>query len=117
MSNGIKELISDLKKYRLNSKNYVQMSYFVLISILILKYSQYIVVNHIEPIKLIAIILPLMVLIIIPIGFIYYSIKTGIEIYKANKNKLDTNHVNKYIWVNDIIYIGALIYAEFFSKI
>ena len=93
------------KKFRRYSIYYPKFAYFILGSIVIIFYSKYIVENHITPIPIIALLLPFVVMLIIPIGTIYYIIRASIHIYKIAENKFQEDQTNKIIWINDIIYL------------
>lgn len=103
------------KKYRLYSEYYPKFAYFTLFSIITIFYSKYIVTNHITPIPIVTLILPFVVMLIIPIGTLYYIIRSSIHIGKIAGNKFQETKINKLIWLNDIIYlfiVGVLIYIE-----
>lgn len=110
--NNLHLIFDILKRYRLHSKYYINMSYFCLISTLILFYSRYIVSHHIKPLPLITLLLPFFVLIIIPIGGLYYIVRMGVDISKIGKNKFDASHTNKLIWLSDSIYIVLIVLAN-----
>lgn len=103
----MESIIDIIKKYRLHSKYYLNMSYFVLISFIIIFLVRYFVINYnhiILPFPL-ALLQAFVVLIFIPIGFIYYIIRMSIDVYKIGKNKFDETRKNRLIWFSDIIYI------------
>lgn len=114
----MKEFLSSFKKinnyfqiYRLHSKYYIKFSYFLLFSIIILLYSRYIVNNNITPVPIITLCLTFLVLIFIPLGGIYYIIKSSISMYKISKKQFDENTVNNRIWLNDLIYLLLVMYV------
>ena len=110
--NKLNKMFSILKEYRLYSKYYIKLSYFFLFSICVLLYSRYIISHHITPAPIITILLSLLVLIIIPLGALYYIIRMSVDIYKIGKNKLDKSRKNNLIWLSDIIYILFFIVAS-----
>ena len=103
----IKEMYYLLRLYRLHSKYYVKLAYFWLFSFIVLCYSRYIVVNHIVPQKFIGLILALLVLIVIPLGNLYYIIRATISIGRKLYNE---TYTNKNLWISDLIYILVLLY-------
>lgn len=107
-----KEIFNIIKSYRLHSKYYINMSYFYLFSVCVLLYSRYIVSHHIKLAPIITLMLVLLVLIIIPLGALYYIIRMSIDIYKVGKNKLDISKKNNLIWLSDIIYILLFVFAN-----
>lgn len=104
----IKEMYYILRLYRLHSKYYVKLAYFWLFSFIVLCYSRYIVINHIVPAKIVGLILALLVLIVIPLGNIYYIIRCAISIGKKLYNE---TYTNKNLWISDLIYILTLLYV------
>ncbi len=113
MQQKIKEILHILNNYRLYSKNYVNMSYFAIFAFIVLKYSEYVVKNHIQQIGFVTLLLPFLVLLFIPIMGLYYIIKTGIGVYKVSKTEKFENK-NKFVFISDIIYIAIVIYVHFF---
>ena len=110
--NELNKIFSILKEYRLYSKYYIKLSYFFLFSTCVLLYSRYIISHHITPAPITTILLSLLVLIIIPLGVLYYIIRMSVDIYKIGKNKLDKSRKNNLIWLSDIIYILFFIVAN-----
>ena len=104
-----------IKNFRVYSIYYSRFAYFVLFSIIIIFYSKYIVTNHITPIPIVALLLPFVVMLIIPIGILYYIIRASIHIAKIANHKFQENKINKLIWISDVIYLiifVILIYIE-----
>lgn len=91
------------------------MSYFCLISTVILFYSRYIVSYHIKPLPFITFLLAFYVMIIIPIGGLYYIVRMCIDINKIGKNKFNESRTNNLIWLSDVIYIILIVLAEIIS--
>lgn len=89
------------------------MSYFAIFAFIVLKYSEYVVKNHIQQIGFVTLLLPFLVLLFIPIMGLYYIIKTGICVYKVSKTEKFENK-NKFVFISDIIYIAIVIYVHFF---
>ena len=107
--NKLNKIFSILKEYRLYSKYYIKLSYFLLFSTCVLLYSRYVVSHHITPASIITI--SLLCLIIIPAG-LYCKNGTYDDIYKIGKNELDKSRKNNLIWLSDIIYILFFIVAN-----
>ncbi len=116
MKQDFKKIVQVLNNYRLYSQNYLNMSYFLVFSFVILKYSEYVVLNQITPNKIIALLLPFTVLLFVPLGGLYYIVKTGFCIYQISK-KNNFEKKNKFIFISDIIYIVTIIYVHLSSNL
>jgi len=109
--NSFKQINKYFQIYRLHSEYYIKFSYFLLFSIIILFYSRYIVNNNITPVPIITLCLAFLVFIFIPLGGIYYIIKSSISMYKISKKQFDENIVNNRIWLSDLIYLFLTLYV------
>ena len=115
--NNFREMLNILRLFRLHSRYYINFSYFTLFSVIVLCYSRYIVFNHITPIKIVVLVLALLILVIIPLGFVYYIIRSCISAGKIVKKQYDENYTNKYIWLSDSIYILLMLYVVFINYV
>ena len=108
MKNKIIQFLHVLNEYRLYSKNYVNMSYFLVFTFIILMLSN--LIDTIKNVQLQAFftVISFLVLILLPLAGLYYlveMIRSICHIYKSQKG----TEKNKYVIVSDIIYILFLI--------
>ena len=108
MKNKIIQFLHVLNEYRLYSKNYVNMSYFLAFTFIVLMLSDLIdTIKNVQLQALFTVIL-FLVLILLPLAGLYYIIEMIRSICRINKGQKGTQK-NKYVFVSDVIYILFLI--------
>lgn len=108
MKNKIIQFLHVLNEYRLYSKNYVNMSYFLVFTFIILILSDHIdTIKNVQLQALFTVILYLISILLLLAGlyYIFETIRSICRIYKGQKG----TEKNKYVIVSDIIYILFLI--------